>query len=151
MDTSTSQFSTSTEPLVEELASRLHRTDLIGWARIAAWAEKFALSFEQLRLLLALTTEEGPSRVSELASISGLSLDAAYPAIHDLHGRGYLREERRRYALSGDGRDLVATLDAAHREGIQAYIDQLDQCERQRLGEAFGTSSRQPQQEGVSP
>lgn len=138
MDMSTTQFPTSTEPLVDELARRLHRTDLISWARIAAWTEKLVLSFEQLRLLLALAIEEGPTSVSELASISGLSLDAAYPAIHDLHGRGYLREERRRYSLSNDGRDLVATLDAAHREGVQAYVDQLDPRERQRLGEAFG-------------
>jgi DNA-binding MarR family transcriptional regulator len=49
-----------------------------------------------------------------------------------------LREERRRYSLSEDGRELVAILDAAHREGIQAYVDQLDPGERQPLEEAFG-------------
>ena len=128
----------SSEPLVEALATRLRRVDLIGWVQVAAWAEKLELSFEDLRLLLALTIKDGPSRVSDLARISGLSLDAAYPAIHVLRGRGYLREQRRQYSLSDDGRELVADLDAAHREGIQAYVAQLDPRERRALEEAFG-------------
>jgi DNA-binding MarR family transcriptional regulator len=128
----------SSEPLVEALATRLRRVDLIGWARIAAWAEKRELSFEDLRLLLALAIQDGPCTVSDLAGRSGLSLDAAYPAVNALRGRGYLREERRQYALSEDGRELVAILDAARREGIQAYVDQLDPGERQPLEEAFG-------------
>ncbi len=130
----------SSEPLVEAIATRLRRVDLVGWARIAAWAEKLELSFEDLRLLLALTTKDGPSSVSDLAGISGLSLDSAYPTIHSLRGRGYLREERRRYSLTDDGQELVAILDGAHREGIQAYVDELDPRERQRLEEAFEIS-----------
>jgi DNA-binding MarR family transcriptional regulator len=133
-----SRLPSSSEPLVEALAMRRRQVDLIAWSRIAARAEKLALSFEDLRLLLALTVEDGPSSVSDLAGISGLSLDAAYPAIHGLRGRGYLREERRRYSLSEDGRGLVAILDAAHREGIRAYVDQLEPRERQSLEEAFG-------------
>jgi DNA-binding MarR family transcriptional regulator len=133
-----SRLPRSSEALVEALAARLRHVDLIGWARIAARAEELELSFEDLRLLLALTIKDGPSSVSDLAGTSGLSLDAAYPAIHGLRGRGYLREERRRYSLSEDGRELVAILDGAHREGIQAYVDQLDPRERQALEEAFG-------------
>ena len=128
----------SSEPLVDALATRLRRVDLIGWTRIAARAEKLELSFRDLRLLLALSIKDGPCGVSDLADVSGLSLDAASPAINDLHGRGYLREERRQYSLSDDGRELVAMMDAAHREGIQAYVDQLDPGERQPLEEAFG-------------
>jgi DNA-binding MarR family transcriptional regulator len=133
-------MSQPTEPLVEAIATRIRNVDLIGWAQITARAEEHGLSFEDLRLLLALTTRDGPSSVSDLARISGLSLNAAYPAMHHLHGRGVVGEERRQYALSEDGRELVALLDAAHREGIQAYVDQLDPPERQRLGEAFGIS-----------
>ena len=119
---------------------RRREVDLIAWARIAAWAEKLTLSFQDLRLLLALTTKDGPSSVTDLAGLSGLSLDAAYPAIHHLRGRGYVREELRRYSLSEEGRELVAILDAAHREGIQAYVEQLDSRERRLLEEAFGVS-----------
>ena len=130
---------TPTDPLVEALAARLRQIDLIGWQRIATWAAQSELSFEDLRLLLALALklDDGPATVSELADLAGFPLDVAYPAIHSLRRRGYLREERRQYALSQAGRELVARLDAAHRDGIQAYVDTLDRKERQRLSTAF--------------
>jgi DNA-binding MarR family transcriptional regulator len=131
---------TSTDPLVEVLATRLRRLDLIGWQGIAAWAEESELSFEDLRLLLALAVkmDDGSTSISDLAELAGFSLDVAYPAIHRLRGRGYLSEERRQYALSEQGQDLVARLDAVHREGIQAYVDQLDLDDRRQLDAAFG-------------
>jgi DNA-binding MarR family transcriptional regulator len=130
---------TSTDPLVEVLATRLRRLDLVVWQRIATWVEQSELSFEDLRLLLALAfkMDDGPATVSELADLAGLPLDAAYPTIQSLRRRDYLREERRQYSLSQQGQELVATLDAARREGIEAYVDQLDRDERQRLGRAF--------------
>jgi DNA-binding MarR family transcriptional regulator len=129
----------STDPLVEALATRLRLMDLIGWQRIATWAEESKLSFEDLRLLLALALkmDDGPATVSELSELAGFSLDVAYPAIHGLRGRGYLREERRLYSLSEQGRELVARLDTARREGIQDYVDTLDRDERQRLHNAL--------------
>ena len=131
---------TSTDPLVEVLATRLRLMDLVGWQRIATWAEQSELSFEDLRLLLALALkmEEGPAAISELAELAGFSLDVAYPTIHRLRGRGYLREERRRYSLSEQGQEAVAKLDAAHREGIQAYVDQLSPDDRRPFDAAFG-------------
>jgi DNA-binding MarR family transcriptional regulator len=131
---------TSTDPLVEVLATRLRVLDLVGWQRIAAWAEESGLSFEDLRLLLAcaLKVDDGPAAVSELGELAGFALEVAYPATHSLRRRGYLREEGRRYSLSEQGKELVAKLDAAHRQGIRAYVDQLDPDERQRLDAAFG-------------
>jgi DNA-binding MarR family transcriptional regulator len=134
---------TSTDALVEALATRLRRMDLVGWQRVATWAEQYELSFEDLRLFLALAVkiEDGPVAISELADLAGFPLDVAYPATHRLRSRGYVREERRRYALSQQGQELVAMLDAAHREGIQAYVDQLDPEEQQRLRTAFAIAS----------
>jgi Mn-dependent DtxR family transcriptional regulator len=131
---------TSTDPLVEAIAARLRVMDLVGWQRIATWAEESQLSFEDLRLLLALALKktEGPAAVSELAELAGFPLDVAYPAVHSLRQRGYLREERRHYSLSEQGEELVAMLDSAHREGIQAYVEQLDRDEDQLLRDAFG-------------
>jgi DNA-binding MarR family transcriptional regulator len=131
---------TSTDPLVEVLATRLRRMDLVAWQRIATWAEESGLSFEDLRLLLALAvkTDDGPVAISELADLAGFSLEVAYPATHKLRGRGFVREERRQYSLSEQGQELVARLDAAHREGIQAYVDQLGPDETRRLDAAFG-------------
>src|SRR5262245_47006074 len=103
---------TSTDSLVEVLAARLRVMDLIGWQGIATWAEESELSFEDLRLLLAFALKrgDGPATVSELADLAGFPLDVAYPATHSLRRRGYLREERRRYALSEQGQELVAML-----------------------------------------
>jgi DNA-binding MarR family transcriptional regulator len=133
---------TSTDALVDALATRLRRMDLIGWQRVATWAEQSELSFEDLRLLLALALkiDDGPAAVSELADLAGFSLDVAYPATHGLRRGGYLREERRRYTLSEQGRELVARLDAARRDGIQAYVDTLDREERGRLLNAFANA-----------
>jgi DNA-binding MarR family transcriptional regulator len=130
---------TPTDPLVEALSTRLRLIDLFGWRRIATWAEEAELSFEDLRLLLALAlkTDEGPIAVGELGELAGFSLDVAYPATHGLRRRGYLHEDQRQYSLTQEGKELVAKLDAAHREGIQAYVDTLDDEERQRLHQAF--------------
>ena len=129
----------STDPLVEALATRMRQLDLIGWRRIATWAEESGFSFEDLRLLLALALkiDDGPAAVSELAELAGFSLEVAYSATHRLQRRGYLREEHRRFTLTEEGRELVAKLDAAHREGIRAYVDQLDPDERQLLEKNF--------------
>jgi len=131
---------TSTDQLVDALAIRLRRMDLVGWKRIAAWAEESGMSFEDLRLLLAVAvkSDDGPAPISELAELAGLPLDVAYPATHRLRGRGYLSEEGRLYVLSAEGQEVVAKLDAAHREGIQAYVDQLNPDERGQLEAAFG-------------
>jgi DNA-binding MarR family transcriptional regulator len=130
---------TSTDPLVEALATRLRRVDLVAWQRIAAWAEETELSLEDLRLLLAciVKAEDGPTPISELAEMAGFPLEVAYPVIHRLRGRGYLKEERRRYSLSPQGEELAATLEAVHRKGIQTYVDGIDPEERKRLDAAF--------------
>jgi DNA-binding MarR family transcriptional regulator len=75
--------------------------------------------------------------VSELADLAGFPLEVAFPATHSLRRRGYLVEEGRRYSLSEQGKELVARLDAAHRQGIRAYVEQLDPDERRRLDAAF--------------
>ena len=133
-------LTTSTDSLVEALAVRLRRMDLVGWQRIATWAEQSELSFEDLRMLLAFAVkmDDGPTAVSELADLAGFSLDVAYPATHTLLHRGYLREEGRQFLLSQEGRELVGKLDAARREGIRAYVDQLDPDERRQLEAAIG-------------
>jgi DNA-binding MarR family transcriptional regulator len=130
---------TSSDPLVEALATRLRLMDLLGWQRIATWAEESGLSFEDLRLLLALALkmDDGPVPVTELGELAGFPLDVAYPAIHGLRRRGYLHEERRQYSLSEQGQELVAGMDEARREGIERYLDALGPDERQRLRQAF--------------
>ena len=135
-------LTTSTDSLVEGLATRMRRMDLVGWQRVARWAEESGLSFEDLRLLLAFAVkaDDGPVPISELADIAGFPLDVAYPGTHSLRGRGYVLEEGRLYSLSQQGQDLVATLDAARREGIRDYVDGLNPDDRRQVEAAVGIS-----------
>ena len=73
---------TSADPLVEALCRQLRVMDLVGWQRIAAWAEESDLSFEDLRLLLALARkmDAGPTAVSELAKVAA---DMAVAVLND--------------------------------------------------------------------
>jgi hypothetical protein len=130
---------TSTDPLVEVLATRLRVIDLVVWRRIATWAEESGLSFEHLRLLLALAAQANgkPVTISELGALAGLALDVAYPSTHTLHACGYLLEESRRYSLTQHGQELLAGFYGAHREGIEAYVQTIDGEERERLLSAF--------------
>jgi hypothetical protein len=131
---------TSNDSLVDALAARLRVMDLVAWQRIAKWAEQSEFSFEDLRMLLAFAVkvDDGPTAVSELADLAGFSLEVAYPATHRLLRRGYLREEGRQFSLSPQGQDLVGKLDAIHREGIGAYVDQLTPDDRRQLEAALG-------------
>jgi DNA-binding MarR family transcriptional regulator len=126
----------------DALETQLRCVDLIGWAQITARAEQLDLTFVDLRLLLALAAKSGISSVGDLARLSGLSPEAAYQGVNHLHGRGYLHETQRRYELSEDGRELVASLDGAHRQGIRAYIDGLDAHERRSLEDALRIAGR---------
>ena len=124
---------------MEAFAIRLHRVDQVGWQRIAAWAETLELSFNDLRLLPAMKLEGGATGVRDLADSAGLSLEAAYPAIHSLRGRGYLcAQGKGQYSFSEQGQELVANLDTAHRRGVRAYVDHVDPDEHRRLDEPFG-------------
>jgi hypothetical protein len=127
----------ATDPLVEVLGTRLRTMDLVAWQRIATLAEERGLSFEDLRMLLALSMMDGPAPVHEFGNLAGFSLEVAYRATHSLRQRGYLRDERRQYVLSEKGNEIVDMIDAAHREGIQAYVDQLDNDEREKLMKSF--------------
>lgn len=108
-------------------------------------AEELALSFEDLRLLLALSTRSGSSSVSELARVSGLSLQAAYPAVSRLRGRKYLCEERRRYSLHEEGREVLAILDGAHRGGdLAALREAAGRLRCADIVDAIGSFQRLP-------
>jgi DNA-binding MarR family transcriptional regulator len=129
---------TSTDRLVDKLAGRLRVIDLVGWRRIVTYADQAELSLADLRLLFTLAIEDRPMAASELAELSGLPLGSVYSPIHRLHGRGYAEERHRRHSLTDAGRQVVADLEQAHREGIRAYVAELDADERRRLKGALG-------------
>jgi hypothetical protein len=46
-------------------------------------------------------------------------------------------------SFTEEGRELVAILEAAHREGVQAYVAGLEASERDQLEEALGPVMRE--------
>jgi DNA-binding MarR family transcriptional regulator len=132
----------SPDRLVQEFEARLRHVELVVGARImASWAEASELTLEEARLLLVLETGDGASSAGELAQVSGISIEAVYPALHRLVDRGDIREDHRRYSVTEAGERSLASLEAARRAGIQAYLSDLSAGERRELESALGLRS----------
>jgi DNA-binding MarR family transcriptional regulator len=131
--------SSSLERLIEELDARLPTVDLVVRTRvIASWAQTSELSLEEARLLVVLATSSDPPNANQLAALSGIDIDHVYPRLGRLSQRGYTRENQRRYSLTDQGKESVASLEAAGREGVAAYVSDLAPEDRRRLGTALG-------------
>jgi DNA-binding MarR family transcriptional regulator len=125
--------------LVEAFEARLREVELVVGARIMeSWAQAAELSLQEARLLLVVASTHAPRTASEVAARSGVELDAAYPALHRLIARGDIQEQQRHYSLTEQGQASVGSLDAARREGIAAYVADLDPDDRRRLEVALG-------------
>lgn len=108
-------------------------------ACIVRWIEDSRLDLHEARVLLALTTAARPMKPPEIAKLSGLDLDAAYQALHRLHGRHLTCEESRLHRVSERGRALMRSFADAREKGVRAYVRNLDVDERRRLETVLGT------------
>ena len=134
----------SLDRLIEELDARLQTVDLVVGTRVmASWAQASELSLEEARLLVVLATSSDPPNANQLATLSGIAIDHVYPALARLSQRGYTREKQRRYSLTGQGKESVACLEAARREGVAAYVSNLAPEDRRRLAAALGVDIEQ--------
>ena len=126
--------------LIDEFEARLREVELVVGMRVmASWADARHLSLEQARVLLVLTTSSGGSSAANIAELGGLDIADAYPAIGQLKDEGLIREAQKScYLLTDRGEESVASLNAARREGIVAYIVRLGDDERRSLEVAFG-------------
>jgi DNA-binding MarR family transcriptional regulator len=130
------------EPLIEAFEARLREVELVVGARIMhAWADSARLSLEEARVLLALAAIRCPTPARQLAQLSGLAVAEIYPVPRRLAQYGLTHEEGRRYQLTDRGDESIAALAAARREGIAAYVGQLDAEERARLAQALGVTA----------
>ena len=75
------------------------------------WVQAAQLEIVEGHVLLALAGTDHPIDALEIAARSRLSLDAVYPAVNRLTGRGYTLEEHRLHGLTDCGRRLVAEFD----------------------------------------
>jgi DNA-binding MarR family transcriptional regulator len=130
------------ERLIEAFEARLREVELVVGARIvASWAEGAELSLEEARLLLVTATMSRPASAGDLAELAGTSIEDAYPALGRLIERGEIREHERCYLLTEAGRQSIASLDAARRNGIVDYLSDLSPDDRHEVASALGVES----------
>jgi DNA-binding MarR family transcriptional regulator len=129
------------DPLVSELETRLTELDLHVAARVADARTALGLSPEEARLLAVLATRTAGMTPSDLAQASGMAIGTVYPAVHRLRRHRYAHETMRRYSPTDAGRSAVASVEAARRAGIEAYVAQLAPDDRQRLEDTVGVPS----------
>ena len=102
-------------------------------ASVVRWIEESNLDLHQARVLLALSTADGPMTAGEIAELSGLDVDSSYQAVHTLHGRGLTCEDARRHSLTERGGELMRDFAHARDEGVRAYVESLDTNEQRDL------------------
>ena len=127
------------DELAAALDARLHQADRVVGVRVAQWIEEAGLDLHQTRLLLAIAGHDEPTDVATVAEEAGLTIELAYPSVHELDRRGLTRGEHRHHVITDAGRDLIETFTAARRAATASYVAGLDDSQRRRLEIALGT------------
>ena len=123
--------------LVDALEARFAPVHAVVNGRIARWIQESGLTLHEARVLFALAGSERPMTPAEIAEAGDIDVDAAYRAIHELHGRGVTTETDRHHELTDAGRELMASCVQARREGIEAYVARLNDEQLRELESAL--------------
>ena len=121
------------DALVEHLdsAGRAQNKVLVRWL-LDADVPLFAAC-----VLFTLDPADAPRSLGEIAEAIGISTDDAAQAVHELRSLGYAREAARRYEPTEEGLRLHASLQAARRDALAAFLSGLDEEGRQELAAAL--------------
>jgi len=125
------------DALVDALEARLAPVHAAVSGRIARWIEDSGLTLHEARVLFAFGEHERPMTPAQIAEVGDIDVDAAYRAVHALHGRGITSESERHHELTDAGRDLLAACAEARREGIKRYVARLSTDEVRDLERAL--------------
>jgi hypothetical protein len=98
----------------EGVEQRIRRVALMASTSVWTWVEEAGLEIVDGHVMLALSTIPGPVGAIDVSAQSRMPLNAVYPALHRLTGRGFAYEVRRLHALTDRGRALVADFDARY-------------------------------------
>jgi DNA-binding MarR family transcriptional regulator len=133
-----------TAPGIQQLTDELFGflTYLVKSAEVDVFrvAAELDLSLSQIRALFILNHAEHEPALTELAPDLGLSVAAAGRAVDVLvrHGLVVRREDEvdrriKRIGLTDAGRDRIARLNAARRDGLRQFVSTLSDEERERF------------------
>ncbi len=113
--------------------------------------ERLGLSLSQIKTLHLMADAE-PSTLGAMADDLGLSLPAVSRAVDGLHKRGLVKRvedsvDRRakRISLTAKGRRTFEGLLALRVAGLRAFVDGLDQDEREALAQGIEPLLRRPE------
>jgi DNA-binding MarR family transcriptional regulator len=145
----------TTAPTVEELTDDLFGflTYLVKSAEedVFRVAAELDLSLSQIRALFILSHAEHELALTELAPAISLSVPAAGRAVdvlvrHGLVCRNEDPVDRRikRIVPTDAGRDKIARLNAARREGLRQFVSTLSDDDRERFTRALGPVLTRP-------
>lgn len=116
------------------------------------------LSLTQIKLLHYLEGSPEEVTLKGGAEMVHVSLPAASRMVDDLVRRGFLErhedtEDRRmkRISLTDDGRAVIRKINAARLNGLQEFIDGLDEAERGLLGGALTKLLERPEVAACRP
>jgi DNA-binding MarR family transcriptional regulator len=110
------------------------------------------LTLTQIKLLHHLDDTTAPLSLKHAAELVHVSLPAASRTVDDLVRRGFATrtedaEDRRmkRVAITADGRSIIGRLNAARLTGLQQFIENLTDTERQALQGALRLLLERPE------
>jgi DNA-binding MarR family transcriptional regulator len=129
----------SGEPRVD-LDSLVEHLDSAGREQnkvLVRWLLDAGVSLFAACVLFTLDPRDAPMSVGEVADAIGISTDDAARALHELRSLGYAREEKRRYEPTEEGLRVHASLQAARREALAAFLSGLDEEGRRDLATAL--------------
>jgi DNA-binding MarR family transcriptional regulator len=110
------------------------------------------LTLTQIKLLHHLDDTHSPISLKAAAELVHVSLPAASRTVDDLVRRGFAArdedvEDRRmkRVTITGPGRSVIRRLNAARLSGLQQFVDNLNETERDGLAGALGQLLQRPE------
>jgi DNA-binding MarR family transcriptional regulator len=104
---------------------------------LVRWLVEADLPLRSSLILVTLDPDDAPMSAGEVAEASGMSVDDATRALHELRSLGYASERHRRYEPTEKGMRLHASLTAARRRALKAFFSELRVEERHDLMEAL--------------
>lgn len=125
------------QQLSDDLLAVIRTVMRAGGGRFLTVIEEHDISMTAMKLLMTLDATDSDLPVSKVAASLGLSLAATSRAVEDAVKRGFVSRTEADYdrrvkllALTADGDQLVEQLNAARREGADAFVARLtdEQC-----------------------
>jgi predicted transcriptional regulator len=116
-----------------ELPESLDQAGRVANRVLVRWLVDTGVSLLSACVLTTLHPDDAPMNGGEVAETIGISVEDAMRALSELRSLGYVREEKRRYEPTEEGRRLHESLTAARREAVGTLFSELDDQARQKL------------------